>query len=68
MRFSRRSVIAGMAGLGFAEVALAKPGRDAEQMLLHSAEIDDGDTPVYTMESVSTDLTTPADEYFTVPT
>ena len=36
--------------------------------LLVSAEIDDGDTPVYTMESVSTDLTTPADEYFTVPT
>lgn len=36
--------------------------------LLVSAEIDDGETPVYTMESVSTDLTTPADEFFTAPT
>ncbi|MGI5978083.1 MAG: hypothetical protein ACOX66_01125 [Oscillospiraceae bacterium] len=36
--------------------------------LLVSAQIDDGETPVYAMESVSTDLTTPSDEYFTAPT
>ena len=35
--------------------------------LLISAEIDDGETSVYKMESVSTDLTAPADSSFTVP-
>ena len=35
--------------------------------LLVSAEIDDGETPVYKMESVSTDLTAPADSAFTAP-
>lgn len=55
MRFSRRAVIAGMAGLGLAGVALAKPGRDAERMLLHSAEIDDGDT-VARLIGIGTDL------------
>lgn len=35
--------------------------------LLVSAEIDDGDTPVYKMESVSTDLTAPAENFFTAP-
>lgn len=35
--------------------------------LLVSAEIDDGDTPVYKMESVSTDLTAPAENFFAAP-
>jgi len=36
--------------------------------LLVSAEIDDGETPVYRMETVSTDLTEPSASYFTAPT
>lgn len=35
--------------------------------LLVSAEIDDGDKPVYKMESVSTDLTAPAENLFLAP-
>lgn len=55
MRMSRRDLVAGLASLGLATEALAKPGRDAERMLLHSAEIDDGDT-VARLIGIGTDL------------
>lgn len=55
MPFSRRTVVAGLSCLGFAAGGSAKPGRDAERMLLHSAEIDDGDT-VARLIGIGTDL------------
>jgi len=50
MPLTKRDLMAGMAGLGaefgmgLAAPVQAKPGRDSERMLLHSAEIGDADT------------------------
>lgn len=55
MPMSRRGALAGLASLGFMNPAGAKPGRDAERMLLHSAEIGDADT-VARLVGIGTDI------------